>query len=234
MIEITFSRLTTTNLGTLGDRTIAYSDQTSDADITGHPLLAEVKTKSEVYNAVILKRIYSGMGTTVEGADLVRDNNHRSLKNILSGFAGFGGTAKGTAAAALLQVFANMGSIYELSYADESAVIDKLLTALTLPTNEAYITTLGLQSEVEALSVAQTNFESLYLEQAAANAELRKQPSASSIRHELEGALRDYYAFVSSMRNIAPWDDLYLVLLELTKAAKSSIREFAPKKESGS
>lgn len=226
MIEISLSSLSTTNLGTLGNRTVDYSERTAEEEITTHPLLAPVKTETERYNAVVLKKIYSGMGSTVEGADLVRDNYHRSLKSIVAGYAGFTETPKGVAAATLLQVFADTGSIYGLSYADESAVLDKFDEALELPANQAHIATIGMTDEVAAAQQAHAHFKTLFLDQAAANADLRKTPSASSIRHDLENALRNYYALVSAMRDIAPWDDLYLALVELTKAAKTSTREF--------
>lgn len=56
MITIAFSSLTTTNLGTLGNRTIEVSERIANQTVTTSPLLAEIKTKSEVYNAVVLKK----------------------------------------------------------------------------------------------------------------------------------------------------------------------------------
>lgn len=222
MIRVPFSSLTTTNLGTLGNRTILYSERIGNETITASPLLAEVKIKSEVYNAVVLKKVYSGMGKTVESADLFRDRTYQHVKRILQGFAGFPDNERGKAAFALLSVFDEAGSIYGLSYADESAVLNKLIGNLQLDVNKAHVTTLGLEDEFAQLRDAQTNFNEVFLDQVGANAELRKQPSASGIRHELEDTLRDYFAFVSAMRKIAPWGELYQALKELAKAARLS------------
>lgn len=222
MITVPFSSLTTTNLGALGNRTIVASERTANETITAQPLLAEIRKKSEVYDAVVLKQIYSGMGTTVEGADLYRDRVYQNVKRMLQGFAGFTDTTRGKAAATLLRAFDETGSIYGLSYADESTVLNKLITLLGTDENRANITAVGIEEEAQLLADAQTHFQQVFFEQVEANAGLRKQPSASSIRHELEDALRDYFAFVSAMRKIEPWSGLYLSLRELAKAARLS------------
>ena len=222
MIKVPFSSLTTTNLGSLGNRVIEASERTANETITANPLLDETRNKAEVYNAVVLKRIYSGMGTTVEGADLFRDRVYHNLKRMLQGFAGFTDSARGKAAAALLRVFDEAGGIYGLSYADESMVLSKLIGMLDTDENRAHFTLLGIGEEAQLLSEAQSNFEQVFFEQVEANADLRKSPSASSIRHELEDALRNYFAFVSAMRRIEPWRALYLSFKELAKAARLS------------
>lgn len=222
MIKVPFSRLSTTNLGTLGTRTVEYSERTANESVTTSPLLAELKAKSEEYNSVVLKKGYSGMGTSVIEADLTRDRVYQNVKRILQGFAGFPETNRGKAALALLKAFDDAGSIHGLSYADETAVLNKIMTALQTDENKANVTVLAMEEEFRQLEESQNNFNQIFFDQVDANAELRKQSSASAIRNELENVLRDYFAYVSAMRRIEPWDDLYQALKELAKAARLS------------
>jgi len=91
------------------------------------------------------------------------------------------------------------------------------------------VTEVGLTEELKDLEQKQTAFHDTFMIQAEANAELRRQGSASGLRRELEMSLRSYYAYVWAMRAQSGWDVLYAKLAELVKAAKNTVGK--PEKE---
>jgi hypothetical protein len=224
MLRLTFNQLSTKVLGNLAERTIELSTQTGNETITNHPLALEVKNNYEQYNAVVIKRTFSGMGTDIVAADLHRNNCDASLKKILTGFAAFEGMPQSEDAQQLLLIYAETGNIRDKSYADESVILNKRIEKLALPENKARIARLGLTLQVSKLEEAQAAFNTLFLHQAQANATLRQQTSASATRQYLENALRNYFGLITAMRNVAPYDALYTALAEVVKAARMSKR----------
>ncbi len=224
MLKISFKKLSTKVLDNLGSRTLELVNQTADQQLITHPLTLALNTRYNEYNAVIIKKTFSGMGISIEEADLERDRLYMALKNLISGFAAFNGTPVSNAAQSLQAIFDEFGSIRGKNYAEESVIIDKLISRLSQPEVHAAIALLGITAQVSQLTQAQTTFTSLFLSQAEANSALRMQASATSIRKELEDALRNEYGFVTAMRNVAPWDALYASLSEVVKAARQSKR----------
>ncbi|GIM57535.1 hypothetical protein CAPN006_19270 [Capnocytophaga canimorsus] len=75
---------------------------------------------------------------------------------------------------------------------------------------------------MEDLKTKQEAFENLFAEQSEANAELRKTPSATTLRKDLEKALRSYLDFLTAMKSLPEWEDLYQDINELVKAERNS------------
>ena len=230
MLTIAYRDLSTKVLGNLADRTIELASQTANADITNHPLFAELKNRSQEYNAIVIKKTFSGMGLTIEEADLKRDNCDLSFKRILHGMAAFQNTPQAEAAASLLKIYEETGNVYHKNYAEESVILDRRIERLSQPDNTARIAQLNLTGQFTALRDAQTEFNRLYIAQAQANSALRQQNAASSIRQYLEDALRNFYGWINVLRGITPYDTLCTDIAEVIKAAKLSAR--AQSKES--
>ena len=55
-----------------------------------------------------------------------------------------------------------------------------------------------------------------------ANADLRKTPSATALRRELEKTLRAYLDFVNIMKVQKDWEGVYQEINEIVKAARNS------------
>ena len=72
-------------------------------------------------------------------------------------------------------------------------------------------------------------FETLFAEQAEANADLRNMTSASAIRRNLEQTLRSYLNLITAMKEVPGWELLYADINELVKAASNS--KVKPKEE---
>ena len=72
------------------------------------------------------------------------------------------------------------------------------------------------------LKTKHQHFEQLYTEQAEANADLRKMPSATAIRRDLEKSLKSYLDLISIMKTQPDWADFYQEVNELVKSARNS------------
>ena len=88
--------------------------------------------------------------------------------------------------------------------------------------SNVYIPGMNFTKVFNAMKNKQADFEIIFGEQADANAELRQTQSASSIRRGLEGALKSFYGFLTSLKNVPNMSDAYLEIYELVKSAKNS------------
>ena len=98
----------------------------------------------------------------------------------------------------------------------------KLIEELEKPETLTKLSTLNLETIFNQLKTAQTDFETIYAEQAEANADLRQLPSASAIRKNLEAALKNYLNLLTAMKNVENWKLIYADINEIVKAAKNS------------
>jgi hypothetical protein len=217
MLQINFSKQSTKQLDYLGEQTIALSKKNTNQEAVGNPVFLQLETSHELYRQIVIKKTYSGIGEVLKEVDILRDRYYLNLGRIIDGFAVFETTTKSQPARVLQAMFKETGAVTGLTYADESVVIDKLLEKLATPEGQSAITQLDISAEVQLLSDTQKRFNELYVEQVDANSDLRQQSSASAMRKELEGALRNYFALISAMKNVAPWADIYSDMTELLK-----------------
>ena len=103
------------------------------------------------------------------------------------------------------------------SYAEETALLKKLIESLNNPNNQSKLRAIGLDMTYEELKRKQMDFERLYSEQIEANAELRMEKSASSLRKDLENTLRNYLKYIDAMKSVPNYKELYYELNELLK-----------------
>lgn len=219
---IAFTQLIIKVLGNLAFRTIAISKKLDSEEVTNNVLLKKVEEVYALFDTLILKPIYSGQGNEVAMKDFERDASFSGLRRAIQGLSNFN-NAKGEAAKKLLEIYEITGNITGLDYADESEVVKK---AIILFKSEKYapsVTVAGLTDEVADLEQKQNAFHEAFIAQAEANAELRRQGTASGLRRELEMSLRSYYAYVWAMKDQPTYKTLYSELAELVKAAKNTI-----------
>ncbi|HBK30843.1 MAG TPA: hypothetical protein DDZ78_04365, partial [Porphyromonadaceae bacterium] len=189
-----------------------------------HPLLADLEEKNAIYQQVVVKKVYSGLGDDVGTFDLKRDNAYRGFRRLLKGFLRFE-SSKRKDAQALLEILKDVGDIEGRKYADQNTMMRKLIEKLSQEENLARITRLGLTDEANALKTSQDNFESEAGMQTEQNTQLRQIGSASTLRKELHESLYNVLALVSAMRNQAQWSGLYAQLEQLIKEFKTRKEE---------
>ena len=223
-MTVNLRKLSTKELAALCQRTITVSDETAFAVVTDNPLLLVVKTIYNDYDAVYIKKTYSGKSELLFKYDLNRNNYLGGIKSILRGHSKLTTSPYYQEATDLYEIFKRYGiGIDKLKYAEETAQLKKLIDELELPQNKAKIETMLLSEMVTQFKAAQTEFEEFFNEMAGENSELRMQESASSMRDRLEDALRNYFNVIKAMKNVPGWKELYAKLDEVIKSVNSRI-----------
>jgi hypothetical protein len=223
-MEITLTRLTTKNLATLASRSITISAKPEYTVVVNNPLLERVKTVYGTYDGVYAKGSYSGIGSDVAAADHKVDSVFSGIKTVLLGYCRDAESTNHQDAMDLYAIVAKYGTdIDRHSYSEETAQMKKLIEELDQPVNVAKLERVHLTENFARLKAAEAEFSELFGKQVAANAVLHQTESASSLRRQLEGALRNYYTMVSSMRSVDGWAALDAELNEAVKAARNSV-----------
>lgn len=222
-MKITLTALSTKNLATLAQRIINSSQSGNYTIIEGYPLLMALATSYSTYDAVYTKLTYSGKGKEVAAADKERDAAFSSIKAFLNGYRKLPFAANHTDAEALYTIFKQFGlNLDTLSYSAQTAQLKKLIEELEKPENTQRIENLTITTAFNDLKTKHQAFETVFAEQAEANADLRTIASASSTRKELEQRLRSYFSLITAMKDMPEWSKLYYDLNEIVKAAKNS------------
>lgn len=222
-MKINLARLSTKNLATLVERVINSSQSGNYTLIQQHPLFTALQTSYQKYDAVYTKLTYSGKGKEVAEADKARDEAFSSMKAFLNGYRKLPSATYQLYAESLYQTFKTYGlNIDRLSYSEQSAQMKKLIEALLQPENISKMSDLGLSTAFNQLKSKHESFETLFAEQAEANADLRDLTSASALRKELERTLRLYIDYITVMKEVPEYTKLYHDLNEIVKAAKNS------------
>lgn len=222
-MKITLSTLSTKDLATLTQRVINTSTSGNYSVINNHPLINEIKSKYADYDAVYTKPTFSGKGRDVNSADRERDAAFINLKSYLNSYRKMSSLPNHPYAEDLYQIFKIHGlDLDRMSYSSQTAQMKKLIETLQATENIQKITALSLHTAFSEMKSKQNAFESIFAEQAGANAELRQTDSASSIRRDMEKTLKSFLNLITAMKDVADWQLLYFDTNELVKAAKNS------------
>ena len=222
-MKISLVRLTTKNLATLALRVIEASKTGKTQLRQQHPMLMDLEEKYRAYDEVYTKQTFSGKGKSVAEADEARDKAFSNLKNFLWGYRQVSSVPNADQAGELYEVIKLFGTdIDRLSYSAQSAQMKKLIEELDKPENTIKINVLSLSTAFMELKTKHQHFEQLYTEQVEANADLRKIPSATAIRRDLEKSLKSYLDLISIMKTQPDWADFYQEVNELVKSARNS------------
>lgn len=223
-MKITLTQISTKDLATLAERAINSSKKGTYKIVHSHKLLQKMEEEYETYKKVYSKLTYSGQGKSVAEADKHRDKIYSGIKGYLSGFVGVPELAGYSEAMALYEVFKKYGlDLDRLSYSAETAQMNNLLLELDAETNKEKIATLQLTAYFAKLKQAQTDFEAIYATQAEANAELSSLPSATTIRRNLEKALRNYFTLLTAMKDDEEWSLLYQDINQIVKGINNTV-----------
>ena len=222
-MKISLQRISTKDLATLAQRVIQISkNEKHQKTQQQNPLLADLEKKSQAYDEVYAKQVFSGKGKSVAEADEARDKAFVSVKNFLWGYQQVS-SAPHSDKAKEFELIKGLGTdLDRLSYSAESAQMKKLIEELEKTEHKAKLTALSLTTAFTELKTKQENFEQIYAEQVEANADLRKIPSATALRRELEKTLRAYLDFVNIMKVQKDWEGVYQEVNEIVKAVRNS------------
>jgi len=222
-MKISLVRLSTKDLATLAQRIMTNIQSGKYPVISNHPLTATLQTSYNEYDVVYTKQIYSGKGQDVANADHERGVAYTNLKAFLNGYRKLQSAPNYQSAEDLYGVFKTYGlNLDRLSYSSQTAQMKKLIEELETPDNLQKIALLSLTPAFTEMKTKHEDFETLYADQAEANADLRQMTSASAIRKDLEKNLKAYLNLLTVMKEVQGWELLYTDTNELVKAAKNS------------
>ncbi|MDF2930958.1 MAG: hypothetical protein K0R36_289 [Chryseobacterium sp.] len=222
-MKISLVRLSTKDLATLAQRIITNIQSGKYPVITNHPLTTTLQTSYTEYDQVYTKQIYSGKGIEVAMADHERDVAYTNLKAFLNGYRQLPSAPNHQLAEDLFGIFKTFGlNLDRLSYSSQTAQMKKLIEELEVSANRQKITILSLDAAFTGMKTKHEAFETLFADQAEANADLRQMTSASAIRKDLEKNLKTYLNLLTAMKDVPDWQLLYSDTNELVKAAKNS------------
>ena len=222
-MKITLQKLSTKDLATLAQRIINSSKNGNYTVVENHELLLSIEEQYSIYDKVYAKLAFSGKGQTVAEADRTRDHLFSGMKKFLKGYEGLPSLDNYQIAMDVLSIFKTHGlDLDKLSYSAETAQMKKLIEELEKPETLNKLSALNLETIFNQLKTAQADFEAIYAEQAEANADLRQLPSASTIRKNLEVAIKNYLNLLTAMKNVENWKLIYADINEIVKAAKNS------------
>lgn len=222
-MKIALTKLSTKDLATLAQRIITNIQSGKYPVISNHPLTATLQTSYNEYDEVYTKQIYSGKGKDVATADHERDVAYNNLKAFLNGYRKLQSAPNSQSAEDLYSVFKTFGlDLDRLSYSSQTAQMKKLIEALESPDNQQKIALLSLNTAFADMKTKHEALETVFGEQAEANADLRQMTSASAIRKDLERNLKTYINLLTAMKDVPDWKILYSDTNELVKAAKNS------------
>ncbi|MDF2552268.1 MAG: hypothetical protein K0R77_1543 [Chryseobacterium sp.] len=222
-MKISLVRLSTKDLATLAQRIITNIQSGKYPVITNHPLTTTLQTSYTEYDQVYTKQIYSGKGSEVAIADHERDVAYTNLKAFLNGYRQLPSAPNHQLAEDIFGIFKTFGlNLDRLSYSSQTAQMKKLIEELEIPANRQKIAVLSLDAAFTEMKTKHEAFETLFADQAEANADLRQMTSASAIRKDLEKNLKSYINLLTAMKDVPDWELLYSDTNELVKAAKNS------------
>lgn len=229
-MDISLTKLWVLELADFADKVIRASNSGRYTFVGTHPIFTELQAKNAAYQQVYSKLTYSGQGKAVAEADKKRDTAFLTLRDFLNSYRKMTTMPRVAEAESLYRVFKQYGTgLHNLSYASESAQLKKLIAGLGTAAHADALAALNLTDAFTNLKEAHADFETLYGQQAEANADLRALPSATGVRVGLEKALRKYLDLLTLMNDVPEWEMLYKEISVLATAAKNSHRDSAGK-----
>ena len=212
------NRISTVALAALAEDVIKASKEGKHIISEISPLLSALEQEYNTYKDAFVKQTYSGKGKELAKLDEERDDVFSQMRNYLKAFSEAKFVPHHEEAKELYEILKQHDlGLDRKSYAEETALLKKLIESLNDPNNQSKLRAVGLDMTYEELKRKQMDFERLYSEQIEANAELRMEKSASALRKDLENTLRNYLKYIDAMKSVPNYKELYYELNELLK-----------------
>ena len=197
------------------DSSAAENAVSKDANLSG--IMEEVeKLSADITTAIKSDRVSS----TLDEADIARDEIIRNLGDALTGYAAIPVAAKKASAQNLLSVFSKYGKqITQKNFAEESSLIESLLEDFGAESLKADVAALdGVGELVSELRTAQDSFNKANDDYT--HASVSRGESATSVKKSLFSVLNDKFVpYLSAVAPLADYKDFASKCeTEITKA----------------
>lgn len=216
-----YSKLNIKELFTLVERIIHLSKKEKFQNQTAtHPLFLELEKQFTRYQKSYAQTTFSGKGELLFETDQKRDLLFKALKQQIYAISQVKELANAQVASELLIILKKVGRLDKLSYAEESTQLNICLQELSVKANADKLRKLHLFELYELLKNTQTEFERLYAKQTEAKAKQQAQLSATALKKDLIGALKNYVSLLDIMQKQTEWADLFAEVNESIKSVQ--------------
>lgn len=225
-MKANFSKLTVRSLDNGAKLIIDVTRNNAQEEAKTHPLFAEVVTQHTVFSPLVPKDHYARMSDMLKALNREIVTDIRNLKKLVTGIAAiYSDTEKINAAQTILDAIKKGGKLYNQKTTDLNSRVTTIVTELAKPEGKAAFAVLELSEAGDALAGKKKRYDDASVEQLDKKSEISQTENATAARPRLESALKDYLAFVTAMRNVSGWEDLYADINQVVKRLKRSIRE---------
>ena len=224
--------LTKFSVAELGTGAVRIEDlvrATNNQEVIKCPAFMNLEVKERLFTSGFNKVDVSLYTKTVAASDKRRDSALIGFFGQVKALMHSPTPAVAEAAGRVNDVLKTHDTAYVIAkkkHSEESALIRKLLSHIDSAVTAADLDLLGLRPWIEALRLAQDEFEAIYDKRSTENATEAEIASATNQRAELEAAIRGFMKYVDSMATINPdpfWHNLNIQVEErMAEIARNS------------
>lgn len=214
MAKIT--NFTVAGIGAAGFAAVKLAEESGSAEVTSCPAFTNLKDAHQRFMVSLGKRAGSLDTITVAQADKLRRKALVGLRQTVYSKIYWPDPSIAAAAARMKGFLGqNSKSIEAQPYSEESVRLHALLKKLAEPEQQQDIAALAVEPLVEQLAQAQQRFEAIQRTRSEASAAESEIPTASTMRRELEDAIRGFTQYAEAMALVNPasaWEMLRLTI----------------------
>jgi hypothetical protein len=201
------SRIPVASLGSVTDRVVATSKESKLAEVIGDTAFTNLEEKSQRYTEGLNKRLYSKLTNDMVAIDKKRDSISRRMGEYVVSLLESPIEAMHAPARRICDILERYPNVESEPYGDESKLLRKIVAELCSPNLKDDVTLLNLKPWIDALDAANEEFEAKIMERGNDLVVIREVQSATTLRRDLEQALRDYFEFVHALVVIKKTDE---------------------------
>lgn len=197
--SLQFSRIPVASLGGVTDRVITTTKESNLPEVIGDSSFTNVEEASLRYTDGLSKRRYSKLTTQMVGIDKKRDSISHRMGEYVYSLLESPIEAMHASARRVYDIIERYPKVEALPYGDESKLLRKMIAELRDASLKDDVALLNLKPWIDALEAANEEFEAKIIERGNDLVAIREVQSATTLRRDLEQALRDYFEFVHGM-----------------------------------
>lgn len=193
------SKIPVASLGGVTDRVITTTKESNLPEVIGDTTFTNVVEKSDRYTDGLSKRLYSKLTNDMVALDKKRDGISRRMNEYVLSLLESPIEAMHAPARRIYDIIERYPNVESEPYADESKHLRKMIAELRDASLKDDVALLNLKPWIDALEAANEEFEAKIIERGNDLVAIREVKSATTLRRDLEQALRDYFEFVHGM-----------------------------------
>ncbi|WP_320051980.1 DUF6261 family protein [uncultured Acetobacteroides sp.] len=193
------SKVPVASLGGVTDRVITTAKESKLPEVIADSAFTNLEEKSKRYTDGLSKRLHSKLTNDMVVIDKKRDSISRRMDEYVSSLLESPIEAMHVPARRVYDIIERYPNVESEAYADESKHLRKMIAELRDASLKDDITLLNLKPWIDALEAANEEFEAKIIERGNDLVAIHEVQSATTLRRDLEKALRDYFEFVHAL-----------------------------------